>query len=64
MLRWNRDKPVGCSVKKWRCIQVMRFLEHNPDAKGMRVKDWLTNEHEVDPWPDVSIKQLNKSISR
>ena len=64
ILRWNRDKPVGCSVKKWRRIQVMRFLGNNPDAKGMRVKDWLTKEHEIDPWPDVNIKQLNQNISR
>ena len=62
-LVWNQDIATGCSVQKQRYIQLKQFLKVNPDAKGKKVKGWLLQQ-KPDPQPDVTIKHLNRIISR
>ena len=34
---WDYKKPTEISSQKWRGVQVLRFIDHNPDAKGKEV---------------------------
>ena len=40
---------------------MQKFIDSNSDAKGKEVKLWM-QKHYTDPWPDASIRQLNKMV--
>ena len=56
-------KPIKYSLSQWRRKQVDDYITTNPGAKGKKVKLWLQN-HEVDPWPQATLKGLNQIIAR
>ena len=47
---WNPDKKVGCSDKKWRRIQLTRFLAEYPECKSKpsKVLKWIRS-HKPNP---------------
>ena len=45
ILRWNYNKPAECSVIKWRRIQIQRYLDFNPQAKGKEIKGWIFEQN-------------------
>ena len=40
ILRWDYDRPVLCSVTKWRRTQVQRYMKIHPQAKDKEIKEW------------------------
>ena len=42
-------------------MQVQKFIDLNPDAKGKEVKLWM-QKHDPVPWPEASIRKLNNII--
>ena len=63
ILRWNYNKPAECSVIKWLWIQIQRYLDFNPQAKGKEIKGWIF-EQNPNPQQDVSIHSLNRIVKR
>ena len=60
-LRQERQKPMDCSILKWRCIQVKRYLKLNPGAKGGEVKSWI-QQQTPDPQPKANAQRINRMI--
>ena len=62
-LRQETKKPTGCSILKWRRIQVKRYLKSNPEAKGREVKIWI-QQQTPDPQPEANARKLDLMIER
>ena len=60
-VKWNSSRPHEYSVLKWRRMQVQKFIDLNPDAKGKEVKLWM-QKHDPVPWPEAGIRKLNNIV--
>ena len=62
---WNSNKKTGCSDRKWRRIQVARFLAEYPEfsRKPSIVLKWI-NYHKPNPQPHCTKNALQKSIKK
>ena len=56
---WNYMKMSGCSDRKWRRIQVKRFLSQYTEfrSKPSKVLDGV-NSQEPNPWTDCNRNKL------
>ena len=55
------NKPDDVSHKKWRRIQVSRYLLKNPAAKGEIVQTWIFSQKRI-PQPEATVRNLNNLI--
>ena len=61
----NFEKTPGCSDRKWRRNQVIRFLAQYTQfrSKPSKVLEWIMS-HEPNPWADCNRNKLGKLMKR
>ena len=60
---WSQRDKKSYTKGGWRDLQLGKFLDFNIDCNSGDVKRWLVN-HDVDPWPGVTTKNLRRHFKR
>ena len=61
LLRWDTRVPNGIGMRKWRRIQINRFLRKYPKSIGhpVQILQWI-DAHNPSPWPKCTANALCK----
>ena len=56
-------KPENYSIYQWRRVQVQKYIDEKPNAKGKEVLTWIRAQ-KTNPWLQANVRGLNQQIKR